>query len=365
MRAVFLLFIFSSFSVSAQTDFYEKYYPAIDRAEQAFIRDEFTEAIRHYTRAFKEVEKPLARDLYNGVICYYLSGNVDGAKPWLLLLARKGIDPAVLESQEAFKAPNIQEEWESFKPIYQQVYDMFAPVKDEATDQLIRNIQEQMEEIRVIHNGLPDIYYEMDSLNVLSAEDSAAISRGESKMKDIYTTISAAAAEHIIRYGLPSEDRYGIVSEDLAMDALRSFLSNIRFYALLSTASGGGREVMGLLNERLLEEVGKGNVHRDYVLETVSGEHLSFVRLMIPEGLICAASGEQVFIKPRDKDSDRSFDPLFGENEEMQIAKGYYSIFRNEYFLLCDTATHEDVEVENCEQLMKTGQELIRVELPD
>lgn len=352
----------------AQTDFYEKYYPAIDQAEGAFIRDEFTEAIRHYTEAFRAVEKPLARDLYNGVVCYYLSGNIDGAKPWLLLLARKGIDPAVLESQEAFKASNIQAEWQSFRPVYQQIYDTFAPSKDELTDQLIRNIQEQMGKIRSLHNSLPDIYYEMDSLTVLSPEDSTAISRGEGQMKDIYHAISVAAAEHIIRYGFPSEERYGIVSEDLTMDALRSFLSNIRFYSLLPAASEDGKtgpEVIAQLNEKLLEEVGKGNVHRDYVLETVSGGDLSFVRLVIPDDLSCAARGEQIFIRPRSEGSDRSFDVLFGENEEMHIAKGYYSIFRNEYFLLHERATYEDVAGENCEQIMKLGQELIRVEAPD
>lgn len=362
MRAV--LFLFFSFPVFAQTDFYEKYYPAIDRAEQAFIRDEFTEAIRHYTEAFKAVEKPLARDLYNGVVCYYLSGNIDGAKPWLLLLARKGIDPAVLESQEAFRASNIQAEWESFKPVYRQVYDMFTPDKDDATDQLIRSIQEQMEEIRTLHNSLPDIYYEMDSLTVLTPEDSAAISLGESKMKAIYDAISRAAADHIIRHGLPSEDRYGIVSEDLTMDALRSFLSNIRFYSLLTGAAGEtGPELVHQLNEKLLEEVGKGNVHRDYVLETAGAGNLSFVRLVIPEELSCTVKGDLVFVKPRSKEADDSlFDLLSGENEEMQIAKGYYSIFRNEYFLMHEQATYEDVEAENCEHIMKLGQELIRVE---
>lgn len=366
MRAI--LFLFLSFSASAQADFYEKYYPVIDQAEHAFIREEFTEAIRHYTEAFRAVEKPLARDLYNGVVCYYLSGNIDGAKPWLLLLARKGVDPAVVESQEAFKASNIQAEWESFKPVYRQVYDTFSPSKDELTDQLIQNIQEQMEEIRTLHNNLPDIYYEMDSLTVLSSEDSAAISRGESRMKDIYHAISVASADHIIRYGLPAEERYGIVSEDLTMDALRTFLSNIRFYALLPTASEDGRtgpEMMTRLNEKLLEEAGKGNVHRDYVLETVSGGGLSFVRLVIPDDLSCSAQGEQIFVRPRSDGSDRSFDVLFGENEEMHIAKGYYSIFRNQYFLMHERASYEDVGAENCEQIMKLGQELIRVEAPD
>lgn len=365
MRTIFLLFVFSSFSVSAQTDFFEKYYPAINEAERAFVRDEFPEAIRHYTRAFKEVEKPLARDLYNGVVCYYLSGNVDGAKPWLLLLAGKGIPPAVLESQEAFKVPNIQEEWEIFKPVYLQIYDMFSPVKEEATDLLIRNIQEKMEEIRVIHNSLPDIYYEMDSLTVLSVKDSVAISQGESKMKSIYDAISRAAADHIIHKGLPAEENYGVVSEDLTMDALRSFLSNINFYSLLTGASEASRELITLLNEKLIEEVGKGNVHRDYVLETVGAGSLVFLRLVIPDELSCAARGDQIFIKSGGRGADRSFDLLFGENEEAEIAKAYYSVFRNEYFLMNEMASYEDVAAENCGHIMKLGQELIRVEFPD
>ncbi len=356
MKAFFFLIV--SFSLSAQTDFFERYYPAIDRAEAAFVRDEFTEAIRHYTEAFQAVEHPLARDLYNGVVCYYLAGNIDGAKPWLLLLARKGIDAGILESQEAFRVENIQVEWESFKPVYRQISDRFVPEKEEGTDRLIMDIQEKMEEIRILHNEFPDIYYDMDSLTVLSPEDSATIHTVENKMKAIYDAISRSAAEHIIRHGLPSEERYGIVSEDLTMDALRSFLSNIRFYSLLEPGSG----MISLLNERLVEEVGKGNVHRDYVLELLGGGNLAFVRLLIPIELPCHESDPPVFIHPK---ADHNFDLLLGENEEMQIEKGYYSVFRNKYFLMHERATLEDRVADDCTQLMGMNKELIRVKIPD
>lgn len=339
MRAILLVFL--SFTAFGQTDYFEKYYPLIDQAEEAYIHEEFNSALLFYASAFKEVEKPLARDVFNGVVCYYMSGNIDGAKPWLLQLAAKGVDPAILESQAVFQVEAIAQEWQKFKPVYLQVYQMFTPDKDGKTDELIGQIQAAMGEVRTLHGALPDVYFEMDSSTVLSSQDSLKIRETEVKMDKLYMDMAVKAVDYILENGLPQEGRYGITSEDLSMDALRSFLSNIQFYTLLEKSSDFPKARLQALKYRLLDEVGKGNVHRDYVWNLLYEDNqLEYVKVLGVEEC------EQWFLKPR-----LGEDLSFFENEELLISKGLYAVGKNTYFLLPDLGVGKEMEIENCTEI--------------
>ncbi|ADQ18898.1 hypothetical protein Lbys_3237 [Leadbetterella byssophila DSM 17132] len=342
MRTLLLLLL--SFSAFAQTDFFEKYYPLIDQAEEAFINEEYNSAILFYESAFKEVEKPLARDIYNAIVCYYMAGNIDSAKPLLLQLASKGIDPQIIESQSVFDVSTIREAWQGFKPIYLQVYQMFTPDKDVLTDGLISKIQEEMDKVRDLHQKLPDVYFEEEGKPTL--EEVKKIKEIEAQMDELYLEISVASADYILVNGFPKEFQYGIVSEDLGMDALRNFLSNIGFYNQLQKAASMDKfsaEKLKTLKEKLIEEVGKGSIHRDYVWDLLSGDaKLEFVRVVLPETEEC----ESTYVKPRNGEDLFSF-----ENEELLIAKAHYYLFKNLYFLMSDLATSEDIELASCKDI--------------
>jgi hypothetical protein len=339
MRAILLILL--SYTAFGQTDYFEKYYPLIDQAEEAYIHEEFNSALLFYTSAFKEVEKPLARDLFNGIVCHYMTGDIDAAKPWLLQLAARGVDPALIESQLVFQVADISLEWQKFKPVYQQVYQMFTPDKDADTDQLIEVLQEKMREVRILHASLPDSYFEMDSSTVFSQQDSLKIKDTEAKMDKLYMDMSLHAVDYILEHGLPQEGRYGINSEDLSMDGLRSFLSNIQFYSLLEKSDQFPKQKLQALKYRLLDEVGKGNVHRDYVWTLLYEDNpMEFIKVVGVEDC------EQWFLKPRLGEGLSFF-----ENEDLLTKKGLYAVAKNTYFLMPELGIGNEMEVEACSEI--------------
>lgn len=134
MKYWFILFI--SVSSLAQSTFSESYYPDIDRAELAVIQKDYNAAIEAYNTAFSKVKKPLARDLYNVAMCKILLNDVDGAKPYLLKIASKGVPIDFIEKT----IPRIN--WTEFKPIYNQISQTF-----------VRSISEEEEELLLTWNN--------------------------------------------------------------------------------------------------------------------------------------------------------------------------------------------------------------------
>ncbi len=256
-------------------------------------------------------------------------------------LAAKGVDPAILESQALFQVEAIALEWAKFKPVYLQVYQMFTPDKDAATDALIAVVQEKMGEVRSLHGALPDIYFDMDSSTVLSTADSLMIKETEAKMDKLYMEIALKAVDYILENGLPQESRYGLASEDLSMDALRSFLSNIQFYTLLDKSADFPKQRLQALKYRLLDEVGRGHVHRDYVWSLLYEDNqMEYVKVTGAEEC------EQWFLKPR-----LGEDLSFFENEDLLISKGLYAVAKNTYFLMPELGTGQEMAVKDCTEI--------------
>ena len=99
------------------------YYPHINRAELAITREQYTEALAAYREAFAAVKYPLALDLCNAVMCKISLRDFEGAKPFLLKLATKGIPAGTLEEDDLFRKVSAQ--WETFKPVYSQIQSTF------------------------------------------------------------------------------------------------------------------------------------------------------------------------------------------------------------------------------------------------
>lgn len=116
-----LLFLFPAGHLSAQ--FSKIYYPHINRAELAITREQYSEASAAYREAFANVRYPLALDLYNATVCKIILRDFDGAKPFLLKLAAKGIPAETLEADDLFQ--KVPAQWETFKPLYSQIQSTF------------------------------------------------------------------------------------------------------------------------------------------------------------------------------------------------------------------------------------------------
>ena len=133
----------------AQEDFGKLYYPEINKAELAYIQDDYQAAFTHYTSAFVAVKKPLARDIFNAVVCKFLLKDFEGAKPLLLKLAQKGIAAEDLEKKEVFQIEGIKAEWANYRFVYEQFYSIIEEKKDQ---DFIENINIYLNDILVLYS---------------------------------------------------------------------------------------------------------------------------------------------------------------------------------------------------------------------
>lgn len=122
-KKLFSLFLLLLPAGHVTAQFSKIYYPHINRAELAITRELYTEASAAYREAFSNVKYPLALDLYNATVCRILLNDFEGAKPYLLKLAAKGIPVETLEKEDVFQ--RVYAQWEAFKPVYRQIQGTF------------------------------------------------------------------------------------------------------------------------------------------------------------------------------------------------------------------------------------------------
>ncbi len=362
VNKILLFFLFFPLLGTAQLSYFDKYYPQIDSAEYAFSQDNFKEAIKHYSQAFKEVEKPLVRDIYNGVVCHFLTGNIDAAKPWLILLAKKDVDPKLLEVQEAFKEPQIKKGWEAFKPMYEQIrLGEEKDLKPEA-DELIVLINENIGKHNAFWEDFPKAFVEGDTTQFTAVELKSW--RDKAKGARVFTqTIYDACTRYILAHGVPSESEMSLVSEDLLMNPLTYFFDKGFIYSNLHVTSDSlilGKPkavVIAEVNSKLLSEVDKGHIHRDYVLKLVKMDYklesLFFIKARIALEIDCGVEKTQLFLKPKLDNPSRYFDKLLGGNDDILEVKGQYAILKNELFLVSNVPIYEDVIIDSCDELQE------------
>ncbi len=135
MKKSLLLFFLVNFSLFAQENFLETYHPYRNKAEMAIVVGNYVEASAAYKTAFESVKNPLAKDIFNATVCKFLQNDFEGAKLYLLKLAKKGISVERLEAKDAFGMVNVKNEWQKFKNTYNQIHDMAL----EKTDNSIWN----------------------------------------------------------------------------------------------------------------------------------------------------------------------------------------------------------------------------------
>lgn len=360
VNKILLLFLFLPLLGTAQLSYFEKYYPQIDSAEYAFSQDNFKEAIKHYSQAFKEVEEPLIRDIYNGVICHFLTGNVDAAKPWLILLAKKDVDSKLLEVQEAFKEPQIKKAWEAFKPMYEQIRMGEEKSLTPKADELITLINDNIGKHNAFWEGFPKAFLEGDTTQFTASELKSWRTKAEGGR--VFTqAIYDASTQYILEHGVPSESEISIVSEDLLMNPLTYFFNKGFVYSNLHVTSDSlilskpKAEMIAEVNNKLISEVDKGHIHRDYVLKLVKMDYklesLFFIKARIPLEIDCGGEKMQLFLKPKLDNPSRYFDKLLGGNDSILEVKGQYAILKNELFLVSNVPIYEEVIIDSCDEL--------------
>ncbi len=120
----------------------ELYRLNIDAAEMAIIKNDYKAGIYYYEMAFENNKKTFNQDLYNASACWLKVGNWQNAKPWLLKLAKRGVDINQL-TEKAFGSIEKTAEWTQFAFVYNQIYNIELTDKKEFI-----NLKKEIDEIK-------------------------------------------------------------------------------------------------------------------------------------------------------------------------------------------------------------------------
>lgn len=205
LKKLFLFLCFISGGASAQ--FSKIYYPHINRAELAITREHYSEASAAYREAFANVKYPLALDLYNATVCKILLHDFEGAKPFLLKLAAKGIPAGTLEKEDVFQ--KVHGQWEAFKPVYHQIQSTFE-------SSLPDSVQAWAEEWQKSY--VDNYYTRILTAHVGKSRESVMLNPNEN------ITARMKLEQHLSTTGGYGEEDAGLVSGDYLLTPLNAIL---------------------------------------------------------------------------------------------------------------------------------------------
>lgn len=295
MKCLFLLLLSPLIALS-QADYFVKYYPQIDLAEKKVLEGDYRRAQFYYSEAFSAVQEPLARDIYNAVVCNFLLKDFTGAKPLLIVLAKKGVSLEILESNDAFHLEKVKHEWANFKLIYTQIANSFTRNIPFSVDEKIK----KYELVRVLEGLRRNRIFENTSSNV------DFVSFEGKKYQDIWVDSTRASLYHdLSNYWRENEgfSEYQVGIDDpaflqnnyaMAVDYLFG-----KFVAGIKTKPAGRSETTGRYNSLWERDVKEGKLHRSILRRAIpytEQEGIEIMQIQVPDS--CKLS-EKAFYRRR------------------------------------------------------------------
>ena len=382
---IFLTILLSS-PLFAQADFRKEYYPKINRAEMAITKDDYQAAFSEYQSAFSAVKTPLAQDIFNAVACKFLLNDFEGAKPFLLKLAKKGIKAEDLEKQEIFMFDNIKSQWNTYKFFYEQIQSM-------QNEQVSANLLEKIKNFDITYDSLKanSLIFYIDKSgkhrvqtykdlkkkkvdNTLTPEEANMKNANNAKINnELFNKAQMVFVDFVIENGFESEESMFVNDTDLLRNDYawsfdkQKFQLNFRF-------DGGGYYVeykpfSEVLDEKkkefdlkVLESVGQGKIHRDLALKLLFGykanNNLLFTKINIENNENCSLELKEktysLFYYKKtghklDDESQRTLEELQYGDSNLIFEKAKYKILESSYFSMSSDAQMEETTVPNCE----------------
>lgn len=386
MKYLFILLtIVLTSPLFAQADFRKEYYPKINRAEMAITKDDYQAAFSEYQSAFSAVKTPLARDIFNAVACKFLLNDFEGAKPFLLKLAKKGISVSSLEEKEVFKFDNIKNQWNDYKFSYEQIQSMqneeIAPdllEKMSVFDDKYDSLKAKKLAFYVDQSGKQGILISKDlrnkkvenGLTPEQATSSEMISGNVSNK--LYTKAQIALVDFVIENGFVSEEKMLVESSGFLRNHYARNIDEYKFR--MNFPSDGGYftdfkpfsaisdEKKKEFDHKILESVGQGKIHRDLALKLLFGyktnNNLQFTKINIENIENCSLELKEktysLFYYKKtghklDDESQRTLEELQYGDSNLIFEKAKYKILENSYFSMSSDAQMEETTVPNCE----------------
>jgi hypothetical protein len=253
------LFLFLLSSAIAQKPYSEVYYPSINLAEEAIIKSDYSLAHKHYSSAFSNVKNALARDLFNAAACKILLNDFDGAKPYLLKLAARGVPTRLLENEEVLLL--AYEKWESFKPTYLQIYTLFTPTVNE-------NIEEKVEKLK----SLSPRTIRIGSLIEIKASDAPIYISSDTSTLNYRLQLKHNLIQLLEQEGGYFENQSGISDQELILDNIHTeaFKFTPRLTNFKAFSNNHFSPILADETKKyLIDGIEKGKWHRDIISKTI------------------------------------------------------------------------------------------------
>ncbi|MCP9767390.1 hypothetical protein EGI22_05670 [Lacihabitans sp. LS3-19] len=379
MKALKLLIFFLPLISFAQEDFGKLYYPEINKAELAYTQDDYQASFTHYASAFSAVKKPLARDIFNAVVCKFMLKDFEGAKPMLLKLAQKGIPAEDLEQKEMFQIEGIKAEWANFRFVYEQFYSILEEKKDQdfieninTINELFKQNQENSIFRKILDNELK--YLPKDSTKNVDdiLKEKELILKKNLINSELYHKAQNFLVDYVIKNGFNDEESSHVKFGNFYRNELLNTIQDFRYIIVFTEESivresdpfsCVSSEKKELFDQKVIEAVKNGVIHRDVAsqlfLNFKEKEKVIFKKINIENSESCSLDlqnkNSMIYYSTKvsiikDDMKYLQYSDLFLDNK-LLFEKAKYSVLKNQYFLITSNAfsQFEITTVPNCE----------------
>ncbi|MEL6390098.1 MAG: hypothetical protein AAFQ02_08030 [Bacteroidota bacterium] len=95
---ILLLFLSSCQTDPSDIDDVQSYFDDVNQAELLICNEEFAKAAKLYKRAFRSIEKPFGKDVFNAALCNHLGGDIKVRDRYLKLILHNTDDASYVHS---------------------------------------------------------------------------------------------------------------------------------------------------------------------------------------------------------------------------------------------------------------------------
>ncbi len=379
-----------------QSEFARTYYPAVNQAEMAITKEDYSSAYHFYKTAFAAVKSPFARDLFNALVCKILLNDFEGAKPLLIKLSQKGISPATLEQKEIFRRLEKRNEWESFKAVCQQIWESRS--QDESSE-LVREWHKSVKadldsafvnSERVVEDHFSITTYKRGKVvKVVPKIDTAGVKKDslwirypqyntsrfvniQSEVDSVESKYRKQIEEYLISHPWPGEDQLGISEDDLSFSStlFTSLVGNQNktYHFSFSDKSLTLYSVKGKnshhMSSQIIKAVNEGRLHPIQASLFIMGSPPRLIEIfkatientsdcaLVPEinGKIDKWLLKRRSITPQDENFFRYIRENFHMPSKDDMFEKYkYQAIRNKYFIFPQQIHREETTLPSCE----------------
>ncbi len=348
--------VFGSISLYAQENFLETYHPYRNKAEMAIVNSDYKTAAKYYTVAFTSVKNPLAKDVFNAMVCHLLLDDFVTAKKYLIKLAGKGILDELLFEMKIFDIYKYKSFFEKNRIIYKSIQEL--TLKDE-----LASINEKKQilqdfEYKLVKPNLSTGVFDLDYSD-LTAINTHIIKEGFVSEKETFLIDNIIFNE---QKDLTDDGEINVLKElNLVKNATGRLLNRISFFGRPFSKEDSITKLR--IDSMLILSVKNGTLNPQYAIQKSflyeqksDFNETEVIRLSVLNDSTCSYLLNNQYVRktPLTKQQLANHEELktiFGlESIEDKHEKDKFAFFKNKYFIFPNIVKSELLSVSNCEE---------------